>query len=95
MSSLSSSWESGAGNVQEGLRWSGLRRWVSAVLQLFCCQASSAAWAAFLNIQLRRCLLITVECTEMGGGSGLDDFREARLQGLLREKGLPKLRLAP
>ena len=42
-----------------------------------------------LNIQLRRCLLITVECAERGGGGCLDDLRGTRLQDLFREKACP------
>ena len=42
-----------------------------------------------LNMQLRRCLLIAVECAEMGGGGCLDDLRETRLQDLPREKACP------
>ena len=38
-----------------------------------------------LNIQLYRCLLVAVECAEIGGGGCLDDLRETRLQDLLRE----------
>ena len=49
---------------------------------IVCCQASSAAWA-------RRCLLITVECAEIGGSGGLDDPGETRLQDLLRENARP------
>ena len=37
-------------------------------------------------MQLRRCLLVAVECAEIGGGGCLDDLRETRLQDLLREK---------
>ena len=43
-----------------------------------------------LNIQLRRSLLITVECAEISGGGSLDDLRETRLQ---QGEGLPQLRL--
>ena len=42
-----------------------------------------------LNIQLRRCLLIVVECAEPGGGGCLDDLRETRLHDLLTEKACP------
>ena len=42
-----------------------------------------------LNIQLRRSLLIAVECAEVGGGGCLDDLREMGLQDLLREKACP------
>ena len=42
-----------------------------------------------LNIQLRRCLLIAVECVKIGGGGCLDDLRETRLQDLLRKKACP------
>ena len=41
-----------------------------------------------LNIH-RLCLLVAVECAEIGGGGGLDDLRETRLQDLLREKACP------
>ena len=44
-----------------------------------------------LNIQLRRCLLISVEYAEVGGGTCLDDLREARLQEMLWEKACPWL----
>ena len=37
-----------------------------------------------LNIQPCCCLLVVVECAEIGGGGDLDDLREARLQDLLR-----------
>ena len=50
------------------------------------CQASSAAWGAFLNIHLRRCLLIAVECAEMGGSGCLDDLGETRLEDLIRRR---------
>ena len=39
-----------------------------------------------LNIQLCRCLLVVVESAEIGGGDGLNDLGESRLQDLLREK---------
>ena len=39
-----------------------------------------------LNIQPCRCLLVVVE---KGGGGGLDDLRETRLQDLLRENARP------
>ena len=70
------------------MRWSVCDAWSlqssNCLLPSFVCCLS-----CLLNIQLRRCLLITVKCAEVGGGSCLDDLREARLQDLLREKACP------
>ena len=70
------------------MRRSGLRRPVPAVrdglLPGFVCSLG-----CLLNMQLRRCLLITVECAEVGGGGCLDDLGETRLQDLLRRKACP------
>ena len=47
--------------------------------------------SCLLDMQLCRCLFIVVESAETGGGDGLDDLRETRLQDLLREKAPPGL----
>ena len=69
----------------QGMRWSGQRlRGLAAPSQ--CVVKSRLLLGCIVNKQLRRCLLITVECAETGGGSCLDDRGEARLWELLREK---------
>ena len=82
VSSLSSSWKAELGcsrDAMVGLATPGpcSPRWFAARLRL--------PLGCLLNMQLYRCLLVAVECAEIGGGGCLDDLRETRLQDLLRE----------
>ena len=56
----------------------------SCLLPSFVCRLG-----CLLNMQLRRCVLVAVECAERSGSSCLDDLRETRLQDVLRKKARP------
>ena len=53
----------GRRSSDERMRWSGLRHPVPAVSRWFAARLR-------LNIQLRRFMLVVVECAETGGGGG-------------------------